>query len=87
MFRQYDDGLAAEQALFACLLQVAGELQVQSLDALIIGGKQFGLDPQQITPLGRHARNRIDLDAQVGKVVPRGALCRPERVGTQRCQA
>ena len=81
MFGQDDDGFVIQQALVPGLLQVGGEFAVQAFGALIVGGKQFGLDAQQIAAVGGGALIDREIDAQVRQVMAHRAVRGPHGVG------
>ncbi|MCY1174496.1 hypothetical protein D9M73_147020 [compost metagenome] len=83
VFRQHDDGLAVQQTLVPGCLQIGRELAVQTLGALIIGRKQFGLNAQQIATIGRRALVDSQVDPQVRKVVTHRPVRGPHRVGRE----
>lgn len=80
MFGQYHDGLVVDQALIAGVLQVGREFQMQAFQALIVGGKQLGLDAQQIATIGWHAFVDGQCNAQVRQVMRNGALLGPDQI-------
>jgi len=80
MFRQYHHRSWVDQAIFTGLLQISGELAVQSLNVLVISRKQLGLDPQQIAAFSGLAFIDGQTNAQIGQVVTRRALSGPDCV-------
>ncbi|MNR26539.1 hypothetical protein D3C85_1437590 [compost metagenome] len=83
MFRQHDDGFFIQQALVPGLLQIGRELAVQALGALVVGGKQLGLDAQQVAAIGGCALIDGDVDTQVRQVVTHRTVRGPHRVGRE----
>ncbi|MCY1439790.1 hypothetical protein D9M71_560410 [compost metagenome] len=83
VLRQHDDGLAVQQTLVPGCLQIGRELAVQTLGALIIGGKQFGLNAQQIATVRRRALVDSQVDPQIRKVMTHRPVCGPHRVGRE----
>ncbi len=83
MFRQHHDGFVIQQALILGLLQIRREFAVQAFGALVVGGKQLGLDAQQVAAVGGRALIDRQFDAQVRQVMPRRPVRRPHGVGGQ----
>ncbi len=83
MFRQYHHRAWVDQPLVTGLLQISGELAVQSLGVLVISRKQLGLDPQQVAALTGLAFIDGQTNAQIGQVVTRRTLIGPDRVADE----
>ena len=81
MFGQHDDGFFIQQALVLGLLQIGRQLAVQALGALIVGGKQLGLDAQQIAAISGCALVDREIDTQVRQVMTHRTVRGPHGVG------
>ncbi|MNL70132.1 hypothetical protein D3C87_1950880 [compost metagenome] len=56
---------------------------MQALGALVVGGKQLGLDAQQVAAIGGCALIDGDVDTQVRQVVTHRTVRGPHRVGRE----
>ncbi|MCY1527668.1 hypothetical protein D9M68_627400 [compost metagenome] len=87
MLGQHHHRLVVEQAGAARLFQVGGELQLQSLAALVVTGEQLGLDAQQIAALAGLALVERDFAAQVGQVMADRTHLGPQQIAAEQGEA